>query len=460
MSILSTKLRMIERFNEHDFIDIVIKWLKNAGPCKPIGEQLEQDEKKYGQHFKAEYCDLRTQKILRDNTTYYMLKLEQEFHEQNWTTEIIYADGENKTVYFHIDCSGDVSLFNEAPKMRTAIIRDFVNSGKVLQPTIKISTQPIKLNDDTVNTVAEYITGKIDNEVPLVFAAQYFDSSAFPISENSLAEFLYGIAYVVYSNNEFTRILKEKTNGKAFIPFNGGVAIYSKNQKPKQLRKYDVYYGGTLDNQVVNEVTRIVNAQVNKNAPSWSTLVIAEQTELLEVADGLDERAKRDAARIDELGQENMQLKARIASLEAALSERNSEQKLIAKSDIPEFFDGEQNDLIVAVLNRELAKCGDKTNTRKYELLSNIVNSNSFIGNKQRMFERIKEIFSDGETMSATERAELEKMGFEIEEDGKHYKLRFMGSKYWYTVSKTPGDTKRGGKNVASKIIDGLSIYK
>lgn len=460
MRVLSTKLKMIERFSEQDFIEIVIKWLKNAGPCKAIGEQLERSETIYGRPFKAEYCDFQTQKILRDNTTYYMLKLEQEFHGQNWTTEIIYADGENKTVYFHIDCSGDVSLFNEAPKMRTAIIRDFVNSGKILQPAIKISAQPIKLNDDTVNTVAEYITGKIDNEVPLVFASQYFDSSAFPISENSLAEFLCGIAYVVYSNNEFTRILKEKTNGKAFIPFNGGVAIYCKNQKPKQLRKYDVYYGGTLDIQVENEVMRIVNAQVEKTAPSWNKLVIAEQSELLEVADGLDERAKRDAIRIAELGQENVQLKARVEYLESALSERSSEQRLIVKSDIPEFFDGEQNDLIVAILNRELTKCGDNIKTRKYELLSSIVNSNSFIGNKQKMFERIKEIFSDGETMSATERAELEKMGFEIEEDGKHYKFRFMGSKYWYTVSKTPSDTKRGGKNVASKIIDGLSIYK
>lgn len=128
--------------------------------------------------------------------------------------------------------------------------------------------------------------------------------------------------------------------------------------------------------------------------------------------------------------------------------------------NIPEFFDGEQNDLIVAILNRELKKCGDNPKTRKYELLSSIVDRNSYIGNKQRMFVRIKEIFSDGETMSAAERSELEKMGFEITEDGKHYKLKFMGGdKYWYTVSKTPSDN-RGGKNEATKIINGLSVYK
>lgn len=460
MRVLSTKLKMEECFNEQDFIDIVIKWLKKAGPYKTIGEQLEQAEKKYGQKFYVEYCDLQTQKIIRDKTTYYMLKLGQDFHNQNWATEIIYTEGDSKIVYFHIDCSGDVSLFDEAPKMRTAIIRDFINSGKIIQPALRISIQPIELSDDTVNIVVESITGKTDSEIPIVFATQYFDSLAYPISLESLAEILSGTAYVVYSDNEFTRILKEKIKNKAYVPFNGGVAIYSRNQKPKQLRKYDAYYGGTLDTQVINEVTRIVNAQVDKTAPSWSTLVIAEQSELLEVAEGLDERAKRDAIRIDELGQENVRLKARIEYLEAALAERNSEQRLIAQANIPEFFDGEQNDLIVAILNRELKKCGDNPKTRKYELLSSIVDRNSYIGNKQRMFVRIKEIFSDGETMSAAERSELEKMGFEITEDGKHYKLKFMGGdKYWYTVSKTPSDN-RGGKNEATKIINGLSVYK
>ena len=119
MRVLSTKLKMEECFNEQDFIDIVIKWLKKAGPYKSIGEQFELTEKKYGQKLNAEYCDLQTQKIIRDKTTYYMLKLGQDFHNQNWTTEIIYAETDSKIVYFHMDCSGDVSLFDETPKMRT-----------------------------------------------------------------------------------------------------------------------------------------------------------------------------------------------------------------------------------------------------------------------------------------------------------------------------------------------------
>lgn len=458
MIVLSTKLKMNERFNENDFSDIIIKWLKNAGPYKAISEQFEKEDKKFDCQLEADYCALQTQKIIRDNTTYYMLKLGQDFHEQQWTTEIIYADGENKIVYFHIDCSGDVSSFNEAPKIRTAVIRDLIKSGKIVQQALPISTTVTKVENDNVNAIADYITGKVDNEIPVVFASQYFDTAAYPIMIKSLAEILSGIAHVVYSNNEFTRILKDKTKGKVFIPFSGGVAIYSKNQKPKQLRKYDVYYGGTLDTQVINEVTRIVNAQVDKTAPSWSTLVIAEQSELLEVADGLDERAKRDATRIDELGQENVRLKARIEYLEAALAERNSEQRLVIKAEVPEFYDGEQNDLIISILNRELTRCADKK-ARKYRLLSEIVEHNALVGNGQKMFDRIKEIFEDGETLTATERAELEKMGFEITEDGKHYKIQYKDDVNWYSVSKTPSDI-RSGKNESTKIINGMSVYK
>lgn len=188
MRVLSTKLKMNECFNEPDFIDMVIRWLKNAGPYKSIGEQFEQAEKKYGRTFNAEYCDLQTQKILRDKITYYMLKLGQNFHNQNWTTEIIYTEGDSKIVYFHIDCFGDISLFDEAPKMRTAIIRHFINSGKIIQPALRISTQATELNDDTVNIVAESITGKTDSEIPIVFATQYFDSLAYP-NGNHLRKF-------------------------------------------------------------------------------------------------------------------------------------------------------------------------------------------------------------------------------------------------------------------------------
>ena len=46
MRVLSTKLPMTDSFTEKELYGVIIKWLKNAGPCKPIGEAFEICERK------------------------------------------------------------------------------------------------------------------------------------------------------------------------------------------------------------------------------------------------------------------------------------------------------------------------------------------------------------------------------------------------------------------------------
>lgn len=54
--------------------------------------------------------------------------------------------------------------------------------------------------------------------------------------------------------------------------------------------------------------------------------------------------------------------------------------------------------------------------------------------------------------MSATLRQALQDLGFEITEDGAHYKLMYCGdSRYRTTIAKT-GSDHREGKNIAAVI--------
>ena len=56
--------------------------------------------------------------------------------------------------------------------------------------------------------------------------------------------------------------------------------------------------------------------------------------------------------------------------------------------------------------------------------------------------------------MTGPVRSTLKDLGFEITEDGKHYKLVYYGdSRYWTTLDKTPSDKAHGGKNAAQTII-------
>ena len=131
---------------------------------------------------------------------------------------------------------------------------------------------------------------------------------------------------------------------------------------------------------------------------------------------------------------------------------------LLKKANISEFYEGEQHDLVVTILQKALCTSGTEE-TRRHELLSALLKENAIIGNGEETFEVIKKIFSDGEEMSPQNITELKRIGIEVVSEKNHYKLVYKNSKYWFTVSKTPSD-KRGGKNLASDITRRLSVYK
>ena len=469
MRVVSTKVRMVDAFSESEFFELIGKWLEKAGPCKAVAEQLNACAEKVGVHLVAEYCTADTFRIEKDGKVFTLFKIAQVFHEQTWTTEIILecVPG-GKTVYFHIDCSRDATRFDEAPEMRTDVIRTFVNSEYIKQPTVPITSKPIEPTAELIDWIASAIKEEYMEELPLVLATSYFDTRATEIDEYSLSKKLAGFAYVVVCDNEYTRLLKDRANRQT--PFNGAVCIYAKGGKPRQFRKQNAYLGASLDKQIANEVQRFVTSAVDADAPTWEALhseqvrkeakeSSALAAEAFDENETLEEKLKKAEARIAELVQENMALTAKNNSLQAAFEKSEAMQLVIEPSNIPEFFEGEQHDLVVRILEKALANCGVK-DTRQKELIADLLEHNPIIGNGKEMLEVVKAVCANGEDLSAKDLAELKRVGFEITSDNTHYKLVYKGSKYWFSLAKTTSDKKRSGKNLTSDITKTLSIYK
>lgn len=469
MRVVSTKLKMVDAFSEAEFFATICQWMKNAGPCKAVAEQLEAAEEKVGVHLEAEYCIADTFRIVKEEATFTLFKLEQEFHQQTWTNEVILksAGGVNE-VFFHIDCSRDATRFDEAPEMRTEVIRVFVNSGYVKQPKVPITSRTVEATNELLDWIAAAIREEYTEELPLILATTYFGSQAIEIDDFALPRKLAGLAYIVVCDNEYTRLLKDRA--KCATPFNGAVTIYCKGGKPRQFRKKDAFLGSTLDKQVANEVQRLVTAAVDAEAPTWEALhaelvrkeakesaALAE--EAFDANETLDEKLKRAEERIAALVQENMQLTAKNESLNKALTKNDAVQTVLEASNIPEFFEGEQHDLVVTILQKALSNCGLK-DTRQKELLTDLLARNQIIGKGKELFEVVKAIFADDEDLSAKELAELKRVGFEITSENTHYKLVYKGSKYWFSLAKTTSDKNRSGKNLTSDITKTLSVYK
>ena len=65
----------------------------------------------------------------------------------------------------------------------------------------------------------------------------------------------------------------------------------------------------------------------------------------------------------------------------------------------------------------------------------------------------MKELLKGYKNLTGAMRQELQDLGFEISDGGKHYKVTYCGdSRYVMTLGKTPSDN-RSGSNRASQII-------
>ena len=467
MRVLSTKLPMVDTFDEKDFYGVIVNWLKNAGPCKTIGINFEAYEDKSKACLEDTYCKLETFVSEKDDCLFYLFKLEQVFHEQTWTTEVILQIKDtSKTVYFHIDCSRDATRFDEVPAIRTDVIRYFVNSGYLKQPDVEITQNPITATDELEAWVASAAREEYMGDMPIVLVTQFFGSMGYAVDEYDLARKLAGIAYIVTCDNEHTRGIKAKAGRTT--PFNGTVAIYTSKGKPKIYRQEDVYYGTTLNKQIFSDIQRIVTAKVDADAPTWKSLhheiLKAEAEEKRILLDkafdenvSLEEQVKRLKSKVSEISEENRVLRSKNETLELAL-QNGSSSGLLIKAPIEEFYEGEQYDLIVRTMNESLLKRNHEY--RDFEILQQLAVVNKEKGLGREIFKVVKKVLSDGHTPRESDLARLRSVGFEIVSQSNHYKLKFRGSeKYWFSLAKTPSDD-RAGKNLVSDITKTLSVYK
>jgi hypothetical protein len=90
--------------------------------------------------------------------------------------------------------------------------------------------------------------------------------------------------------------------------------------------------------------------------------------------------------------------------------------------------------------------------SRRQHILNSIVKANPPTGEAEAMRSRLKALLRDFRSMDAKVRSALHDMGFDLSEEGKHYKIVFQGDdRYTFTMPKS-GSDYRGGLNLASDI--------
>ena len=394
-----------------------------------------------------------------------------------WDTDFIMNFTDMKMA-IQLDRSFLAAALTVAPRFSTPHFITALADGGYLKNdgNLPTSLRPLYITLDNLDVLAGVINGTNHYHLPVVYISKNMDDSD-PVDVRKLARRLKGVAHILVQRNAWLndRIRSMCDNKNEYY---GAVGIYFPT--PVGLHRRFLYraYQGTDDNLTEKIVSTVVNYAIAQNVDPlytwlgvnlslltdrWSSrgedLVVANQAkevaenarnEAVQLVATTDDEIKRYRETISRLTRENARLGSEIAGLREKLNGLDS-QPLLFFGDEVEFYPGEIKDIVLSVLN----KAGNTpSRTRRSDVLRDIVRHNNYQKLQENRAKDIKAKMRGYSGMNGAMKQFLEKLGFEIIQDGKHYRLIYFGdTRYHVTIPKTPSD-HRGGDNNAMTIID------
>ncbi len=353
---------------------------------------------------------------------------------------------------------------------------------------------PSIVEDDDIARLAHIMNGDIRYRLPVVYISKTYQDES-PVNAESLAANLKGVAHVLVqksiSQNQMLMDLCDQKN-----EYNGAIGIYYPNSVARHKRY--LYYRTTgvdsfLTTKVIRSVIQHSNVQMVNTLYTWqgvSNALLRDQLanqrnerlaaehakevaerETLQLLDSLDDeqhkirkQAMEDARaeanellaqfdedisklqrQIDLLTRENESLQYENLGLRTKLNATDA-SPLLYMGNEDEFYAGEIKDLILSTLTDSIPNI--TLHSRRMDVVTDIIENNNYQKVSEKRTDTVKKLLKNYTGMSGRLRQELMDLGFEITEDGKHYKLTyFKDGRYGLTLAKTPSDHRAGMNN-------------
>ncbi|MCL7949885.1 hypothetical protein M8676_19190, partial [Escherichia coli] len=151
---------------------------------------------------------------------------------------------------------------------------------------------------------------------------------------------------------------------------------------------------------------------------------------------------------IEELKSNILSLEYRVRMLQSQASAQGS--IVMNAGEETDFFNGEIKDVIIEAL--KVAIVNTKEGSRSNHILSSLISNNPQTMEANSRQTHLKRALNGYRSMDKATSRQLKELGFELSEEGKHWKLVYNGdSRYSYILPKT-GSDYRGSLNAISDI--------
>lgn len=477
MLLFSTILDTTERLTVDEFIRLVIAWNQDSVYANNVIPDIDWQ----GAHQARYGAEGRWLQFIEDESEGIIAARYEKTDENGviWDSDYVFNSRTMKMA-IRLDRSyTDESLLARPDFSTPHFITYLIEGGYLAEDgELPILRTPSTLSDDDLYWLAEVILGNKRYRLPIVYVSRTYDNEL-PVDTARMASRLKGVAHVFVEESVFqNKPLRERCDSQN--EYHGAIGIYFPNPNIPH-RKYLYRANGGFDEVLMEKVIRTVisysNAQQVDTLYSWQGVrnailnnhlkhqqekhsnteraLKAEQAELFddyvsEVAD-LELQLEELQAQIIELTNANESLRYENQGLRHKMDSFDAIPLLYMGSEY-DLYPGEIKDLLLTILAD--AQKNFVKDSRRLHVVTDLLTHNQSTGTTKDNALAVKALFKNYNGMTAKLRQSLQAMGFDITEEGKHYKLTFCGDhRYQVIIAKTPSDN-RAGKNDAAFIIN------
>lgn len=472
MILFSTVLKLNDNFTQDDFIKTVIEWNQNSPHTENVIPGIVWNGERSAR-FGTDKLWLALEEYQNEN----IIAVRYEKVEDNgtiWDSDYIMNFNTMKMV-IQLDRSYTEDALKMDPAFSTPyFIRLLIKKGYLCADGgLEITEKPVPVTEAEVSLLADVITGKTKHDLPVVYISKTAEGTEM-VDAGDMAYRLKGAAHVLVAENAQVEAMLSAAcadqNEK-----DGAVGIYYPSAAAQNRTfPYHAYEddGKMLLDRIVRNVIEYCNAQLVEPLYTWQGVnnallldrlnvrtlefqtaeseaerVKAETNDLLDMADKDMDRLRQ---QVEELTRTNDALKYENQGLRSKLS-RTDAAPILYLGEETELFPDEIKAILLEALEAELPKYEEKT--RRHTVLSDVIRENACKKTAGEKAEKLKGLLKGYKSLSGNMKRELQNMGFEITDEGKHSKLTYYGdSRYMATLAKTPSDG-RSGSNIAAEMI-------
>ena len=505
MKTFSTFFPVSNESDLEDLLSIGKEWVSENRYCHPNEKQLIKLKKATNNgdivDFSEHYFKI-TRAETEDYKTLGFSFSDFENKDKVWDTSVVgVKKPDNYLVSVTVDYATSKPDSRRPKSIRPNIIEKILdNLGGGKDGPFRVINNRFRPQEKHVESIAKAILGRYNNVLPIVYLSRDKDDNIL-VNPERLSIRLYGLAHVVIEpSRDFSFKLKDLTN--SINAFNGAVGLYWPNNSarffwlsdslkeindPVRLIQSEIISSSrahriplelTFENiQSINN-QKTLRQMREKNKKNME-LLKRHKKEILELTkskkdedlERLKELKEKDESVLNELANEldlsNSELEMtkqnlynaelEISRLKEGLSRKSNFTQsgpFISGPQMNEIYEGELRYFVLDSIKKSLDSLPKDLldNSRKSKVLESVVKGNNITGieqKREKIILELKSLLKEG-NLNNRAKMRLKSLGFEIEEDGKHYKVSYGESKI--IVSKTPSDS-RAGKNITSELF-------